>query len=113
MVNVWASWCSPCRAEFSLFQFVSSSRLGRRVAFLGIDTLDATSDARAFLKRFGVPYPSYEDASGAIARSLVPTQGVPITAFLDRKGQVTYFHQGPYRSQAALISDIRRYAQGM
>ncbi|MDQ6807254.1 MAG: TlpA family protein disulfide reductase, partial [Actinomycetota bacterium] len=111
VVNVWASWCSPCRAEFPLFQ-VASTRLGRRVAFLGVDTLDAASDARAFLGKFPVAYPSYEDSSGAIARSLAPTQGVPITVFLDRSGRVTYFHQGPYRTEGALISDIRRYAQG-
>jgi cytochrome c biogenesis protein CcmG/thiol:disulfide interchange protein DsbE len=110
VVNVWASWCLPCRAEFPLFQ-VASTRFGRRVAFLGVDTLDAASDAQAFLARFPVAYPSYADPSGAIARSLVPTQGVPITVFLDRAGRVAYFHQGAYRSERALASDIRRYAQ--
>jgi cytochrome c biogenesis protein CcmG/thiol:disulfide interchange protein DsbE len=111
VVNVWASWCSPCRAEFPLFQ-VASTRLGRRVAFVGVDTLDGASDARAFLAKFPVAYPSYEDPSGAIARSLAPTQGVPITVFLGRTGRVSYFHQGAYRSEADLVSDIRRYGEG-
>jgi cytochrome c biogenesis protein CcmG/thiol:disulfide interchange protein DsbE len=112
VVNVWASWCIPCRTEFPLFQ-TASALLGRRVAFLGVDTLDAASDARAFLAKFPVTYPSYEDPSGALARSLAPAQGVPITVFIDRSGRVSYFHQGAYRSERDLTRDIRRYAQGL
>ncbi len=74
--------------------------------------MDAAEDAHAFLAKFPVAYPSYEDTSGAIARSLASTQGVPITVFLDRAGRVTYFHQGAYRTEADLIADIHRYAQG-
>ena len=87
VVNVWASWCVPCRTEFPLFQ-VASARLGRRVAFLAVDTLDSAGDARAFLTRFPVSYPSYEDPSGALARFLSPAEGVPITVFIDRAGRV-------------------------
>lgn len=110
VVNVWASWCIPCRAEFPLFQ-LASARLGRRVAFLGVDTLDAVADARTFLAKFPVSYPSYEDPSGAIARSLSPAQGVPITVFINRAGQVTYFHQGAYPSEVDLVGDVNRYAE--
>jgi len=108
VINVWASWCIPCRAEFPLFQ-VASVRLGRHVAFLGVDTMDNAADARAFLSKFPVSYPSYQDPSGSIARSLAPTEGVPTTVFLDRAGRVTYFHQGAYRSEPDLVGDIRRY----
>jgi cytochrome c biogenesis protein CcmG/thiol:disulfide interchange protein DsbE len=111
VVNIWASWCVPCRAEFPLFQ-VASARLGRRVAFLGVDTLDAAADARGFLAKIPVAYPSYEDPSGEIARSLAPAQGVPITVFLDRGSRVSYFHQGAYPTEAALTGDIDRYALG-
>lgn len=110
VVDVWASWCGPCRAEFPLFQ-VASARFGRHIAFLGVDTLDASSDARGFLSKFPVPYPSYDDPSGNIARSLVPTQGVPITVYIDRAGRTAYFHQGAYRSERDLIGDIRHYAE--
>ncbi len=109
VVNVWASWCGPCRAEFPLFQS-ASARFGRRIAFVGVDTLDGTGEARSFLSRFPVPYPSYQDPSGDVARSLVPTQGVPITVYIDRAGHTAYFHQGAYPSERALTGDIRRYA---
>ena len=108
VINVWASWCGPCRAEFPFFQ-TASARLGRSVAFLGVDTLDSAADARSFLSGFPVPYPSYEDPSGDLARSLVPTQGVPITVYLNRRGGVAYFHQGAYPSEHDLLRDIRRY----
>lgn len=110
VINVWASWCGPCRAEFPLFQ-TASVRLGRRVAFLGVDTLDAVADAKGFLARFPVSYPSYEDPSGDLARSLVPTQGVPITVYLNRQGGVAYFHQGAYPTETDLLGDIHRYAR--
>jgi len=74
--------------------------------------LDAATDARAFLAKFPVAYPSYQDPSGKLARSLAPAQGVPITVFIDRAGRISYFHQGAYRSEATLMTDIHRYAHG-
>lgn len=109
VVNIWASWCGPCRAEFPFFQ-TASARLGRTIAFVGVDTLDSAADAKAFLSGFPVPYPSYEDPSGDLARSLVPAQGVPITVYLNRQGKIAYFHQGAYPSEKDLLGDIRRYA---
>ena len=111
VVNVWASWCGPCRSEFPLFQS-ASARLGRRVAFLGVDVLDQASAARSFLKQLPVSYPSYSDSDAAIARSLNAGAGVPVTAFFDRSGHQTYLHQGAYPDRRTLVQDIKRYAQG-
>src|SRR3954464_3266533 len=57
VVNIWGSWCIPCRQEFPVFQRVSTA-LGKRVAFLGVDTQDPVEDARKFLGEHPLSYPS-------------------------------------------------------
>jgi cytochrome c biogenesis protein CcmG/thiol:disulfide interchange protein DsbE len=109
VVNKWASWCGPCRAEFPDFQ-KASVKYGKRVAFLGVDGNDNHGDATKFLKQYPIPYPSYEDPSGTIAQVLNATVAFPTTVFYDRDGKVAYLHQGQYLSGAKLEQDIERYA---
>jgi cytochrome c biogenesis protein CcmG, thiol:disulfide interchange protein DsbE len=109
VINKWASWCQPCRAEFGVFQRVSLAR-GREVAFLGIDSGDASrSKAVAFLRSFPVSYPSYYDHSGQAGEAITDSTFTPVTVFYDRRGS-QYIHQGPYTSTAKLEEDVRRYA---
>lgn len=110
VVNIWAAWCGPCRAEMPVMQRVSLD-MGRQVAFLGVDLKDNRESAQAFLRKTPVTYPSYDDPSGQVynAEKLV---GVPTTLFFDRSGRQTFVHQGPYFARADLVKDIRRYAMG-
>ena|SRR5271167_893804 len=109
VINKWASWCLPCRAEFGAFQGASLSQ-GRRVAFIGIDSGDTSrGDALAFLRAFPVSYPSYYDQGGQLGAAITDSTFTPVTVFFDRHG-VQYIHQGPYPSQAKLEQDVRRYA---
>jgi cytochrome c biogenesis protein CcmG/thiol:disulfide interchange protein DsbE len=109
VINKWASWCVPCRSEFGAFQGASVA-LGRKVAFIGIDSGDASrTPALAFLRSFPVSYPSYYDHSGALGSTITDSTFTPVTVFYDRAG-AEYIRQGPYPSQAKLEQDVERYA---
>ena len=108
VINKWASWCGPCQSEFPVFQRVSVT-LGRQVAFLGLDARDQRPAATAFLRRFPVSYPSYEDAAETISDSLQAASYFPQTVYIDRQGRQVYVHAGPYLSEGALTRDIRFY----
>jgi cytochrome c biogenesis protein CcmG/thiol:disulfide interchange protein DsbE len=109
VVNIWASWCGPCILEIPHFQRVAA-RLGKRVAFLGINSQDAEDSASTFLRDNPLPYPSYLDPDKKIHTS-VGALYLPATVFYDRKGE-TYTKQGYYSSDRELMADIRRYALG-
>jgi thiol-disulfide isomerase/thioredoxin len=109
VVNVWASWCGPCRFEFPRFQQAAAD-YGKRVAFLGIDTQDSDDAASTFLAEAPVPYPSYTDPSKDIGEAIGASVGLPDTAFYDRSGKLVYLKQGPYDDAAELRADIERYA---
>lgn len=110
VVNVWGSWCTPCREEFPLFRRVALAT-GKRVAFLGLATQDAEEAAGAFLADNPVSYPSYMDFQGETATEL-GVIGAPATIFYDARGRRSYFHQGKYEADADLLADIERYAGG-
>ena len=107
VVNLWASWCGPCRFEFPAFQQVAADR-GTEVAFLGVDTFDNDEAARTFLEELPLPYPSITDPDKEIWNEL-EVRGLPATAFYDSKGELQYVHQGPYSSAEDLEADIGKY----
>jgi cytochrome c biogenesis protein CcmG/thiol:disulfide interchange protein DsbE len=110
VVNKWASWCAPCRAEFPLLQR-ASVRYGKRIAFLGVNSEDNDGNARKFLARFPVSYPSYVDGDGRAAAAVNAGVAFPTTVFIDAAGKVVYSHPGQYRTEADLAADIRRYTR--
>ena len=109
VVNVWASWCGPCRFEFPVLQKLSA-RYGKQVAFLGVDSEDSNDAATTFLSEDPVPYPSYTDPDKKLAESLGVHIGFPGTAFFDKAGKLLYLKQGPYANDSELEADVRRYA---
>ena len=108
VVNKWASWCGPCRAEFPIFQRAAVER-GKEIAFVGLNASDKRPAAERFLAAYPVPFPSYEDAREDIARSLKAPSNYPITVFIDARGRTAYIHQGGYAEAADLAADIDRY----
>ena len=108
VVNVWASWCGPCREEFPVLQKLSA-QYGKQVAFLGINSQDSDAAAKTFLREAPLSYPSYTDPDKAIADGL-GVRGFPDTAFYDKTGNLVYLKQGPYPNAPELEADVRRYA---
>ena len=111
VVNVWASWCEPCRTEFPYLQRLSA-KYGKRVAFVGVDTNDNDAAARTFLAELPLPYPSYTDPNKDIAQSVGATVGLPDTAYYDASGKQVFVKQGQYASEGDFAADIKRYALG-
>ena len=108
VVNKWASWCRPCRAEFPIFQRVATDR-GKQIAFLGLNAEDKRPAAETFLRERPLPYPSYEDPDEAIARELRASKFFPMTIFIDRRGEIEFVKAGEYTSEAELEADIDKY----
>jgi thiol-disulfide isomerase/thioredoxin len=108
VINKWASWCNPCRAEFPAFQRLATER-GKEIGFLGVNSGDSTRPARDFLAEYPVPFPSYVDPDEKIARAIKAPANYPVTVFVDARGKTAFIHQGGYTSADQLETDVDRY----
>ncbi|MEG8279993.1 TlpA family protein disulfide reductase [Streptomyces sp. AHA2] len=93
VLNVWGSWCNPCRAEAKYFAKVSKAYSGKGVQFVGINTRDtSTGAALAFEEDWGITYPSLYDPTGKLLlrfkKGTLNPQAIPSTLILDREGKV-------------------------
>ena len=110
VVNKWASWCGPCRAEFPFFESQAKERAGT-VEFVGVNSNDNDADAARFLDDYPVPFKHFKDPNLEVAASFNGVQAFPTTAFYDSKGELAFLHQGGYASEAKLAEDIDKYAR--
>ncbi|MFI8794057.1 TlpA family protein disulfide reductase [Streptomyces sp. NPDC055105] len=107
VLNVWGSWCPPCRAEANYFAKVANETKGKDVQFVGINTRDPqTEPALQFEKDHNIPYPSFYDPSGKLMlrfeKGTLNPQSIPSTLVIDRDGKIAA------RSLRALSEDRLR-----
>ena len=101
LVNFWASWCVPCRAEARALESAWQKFKDRGVVFLGVNIQDKEEDGRAFMKEFAISYLNGRDESGKIAIDY-GVWGIPETFFIDPQGRITYKHAGEVRNPIIL-----------
>ena len=108
VVNVWASWCGPCRVEAPLLQR-AAAQYGSRVAFIGVNAQDSPGPAAGFLARYKITYPNVIDADNTITRML-GLRGFPTTYIFDVHGRVRFSVVGGISEQtlSARLAQVLR-----
>ncbi|HSG79689.1 MAG TPA: TlpA disulfide reductase family protein [Acidimicrobiia bacterium] len=92
LLNLWASWCPPCRAEMPVFDKVAADRAAD-VLVIGVAVDDALAPARAFAEQIGVRYPLAFDADGTVA-ARYPAPGLPTTFMISAAGELVSVSYG-------------------
>jgi len=91
VLNVWGSWCAPCRAEAPTLREVANDNRKAGVSFVGLNTRDRDASALAFERRFDISYPSLVDTDGQLQlefKDTLPPLATPSTLVIDREGRV-------------------------
>lgn len=87
LINVWASWCGPCRAEMGSIERLSQRYRGKGFNVVGISTDDDIAAAARFVKVSGVSFPNYIDRD-LILENMLGADRLPLTVLVDDKGRV-------------------------
>lgn len=98
VINVWGSWCAPCRAEAKELADLDRAWRNQGVVFLGLNTRDSLASAQNFIERFTIEYENIEDQSGSILLKFKDTlspNAIPTTLILDKEGRVAARILGP------------------
>ena len=95
LVNVWASYCPPCRDEAPTLESFYKRFGGKRFTVLGVDYKDNTEDGLGFVKRYGLTYPQVRDIDGDYAQGELGTTGYPESFHVDPSGRLVVHVPGP------------------
>jgi thiol-disulfide isomerase/thioredoxin len=112
VLNVWGSWCAPCRAEAPALVAVAEDSADDGVRFVGVNTRDTDTAAQAFEEEFAVPYPSVVDPDGRLLlafRDTLPPAAIPSTLVVDREGLMAARVIGPI-TQTSLADLVEQVA---
>jgi thiol-disulfide isomerase/thioredoxin len=108
VVNLWATWCAPCREELPELQRYADAAAGE-VSVLGVVTEDPRRSAAAALAEdLGLEFPSVDDPEGRL-KSALGVPGLPVTVFVDSAGLVRYVHQGSGLDESTLAELVEEH----
>ena len=109
VVNLFASWCGPCRLETPHLVKAFQALEGEGVVFVGLNLNEATDTVAAFQDEFGIPYPLVLDEDGKLTSEVYKPIGLPTTWFIDQEGVVRYIFSGAMTEELLIdiLSDVR------
>lgn len=110
VVNLWATWCTPCVKEMPAFEQVAGA-IGDGVVIIGVNVGDSPEAATDFAADLGVTYPQYTDPDGVLETALAVT-GLPATAFVAADGTVLEVHQGAYTAEELTAAIASHFPDG-
>ena len=107
IVNLWASWCPPCRAEMPAIENVYQANKGRGLEVLAVNTTfqDSEAEAAAFVRQYGLTFPVPLDRTGGVS-ARYQLRALPSTYFVDRRGVIRAVVIGGPMSEATIQSKI-------
>ncbi|SDL04005.1 Peroxiredoxin [Glycomyces sambucus] len=112
IVNFWGSWCAPCVAEAPYLVEAADAFAGQNVRFLGVNIRDTADAARAFERRWAVPYPSLSDEAGRVADQFVDyglsPNDIPATIVIDAEHRVFSIWRGPLDDTETITADVTK-----
>ena len=113
VINLWASWCPPCRAEMPAIQRVYEKSMGRGLEVLAVNTTfqDSERDAAGFVQELGLTFPVPLDRSGTVSRQY-QLRALPSTFFVDREGIIRKVIIGGPMSEATIQTAVEEILQG-
>lgn len=107
VVNLWGSWCPPCREELPAFQRFAERAAGK-VTVIGVDTRDSRSEAAGLAAHVGLTYPNLFDPSERL-RLALGVAGLPATLFVDGEGRVRHLYNSSPLDDATLATLAARH----
>ena len=113
MVNLWASWCPPCREEMPAIENIYQEYKHQGLEVLAVNTTyqDNEAEVAAFVKQYGLTFPILLDKTGAVSNRY-QLRGLPSTYFVDRKGVIRSVVVGGPMSEALIRSKIQDLLEG-